>query len=192
MSALGYLTRICLVFYVRPCWKVCERMRRKSFIISLALGICWVGMSVLGMIAFAQGFRGSGWSYSARMFESGAFGLLFFPLFIIIILLDSAIPLLRQTIIAATTPIKYDAFLSHAWSKDDAGRDNHIRVCQLCQKLKSQHDLRVWLDDQQLSEDLTNEMSSGIDESAVFVACITNDFIKKVHGRGNMRLDDVR
>jgi hypothetical protein len=54
------------------------------------------------------------------------------------------------------------------------------------------HDLRIWIDEERLMEDVSNEMSNGIDESAVFVACVTTSFIQKVHGRSKAGLDDVR
>jgi hypothetical protein len=60
MRALNYLACMGIAFYMRPCWLVSARMRRKSFVVSLALKICWTGMFLLALLAFAQGFRGSG------------------------------------------------------------------------------------------------------------------------------------
>lgn len=80
---------------------------------------------------------------------------------------------------------KYDAFISHAWSKDSMGRDNHKRAIAIADGLRKRG-IKCWLDKNQmiLMEDIVGQMTKGIDDSSVVIACITREYIKKVSGQG--------
>jgi len=80
---------------------------------------------------------------------------------------------------------EYDAFISHAWAKDSMGRDNHKRVIAIADGLHKRG-IKCWLDKNQmiLMEDIVSQMTKGIDNSSVVIACITREYIKKVSGQG--------
>ena len=65
----------------------------------------------------------------------------------------------------------WDVFLSHDWGA-------HERVKLLHQALKLAG-LQAWLDDSNMSGDVVHSMTSGIDDSSLFVACITRNYIDK-------------
>lgn len=87
--------------------------------------------------------------------------------------------------IAVEKNYKYDAFISHAWSKDSMGRDNHKRAIAIADGLHKRG-IKCWLDKNQmiLMEDIVGQMTKGIDDSSVVIACITREYIKKVSGQG--------
>ena len=65
-------------------------------------------------------------------------------------------------------------FRSHHWGNDEESRDNHKRVKAISDGLRDRG-IKVWLDENIMDEDLTNQMSDGIDNSrlvAVFVAVV--------------------
>ena len=87
--------------------------------------------------------------------------------------------------IAVEKDHNYDAFISHAWSKDSMGRDNHKRAIAIADGLRKRG-IKCWLDKNQmiLMEDIVGQMTKGIDDSSVVIACITSEYIKKVSGQG--------
>jgi hypothetical protein len=85
---------------------------------------------------------------------------------------------------------EYDVFISHAWDKDDEGRDNHERAKQLnegLQKLK----VKTWFDDEQMHGDTLQRMAEGIERSAAVLICVTRKYMDKVKmpGRSNCKLE---
>jgi hypothetical protein len=48
-------------------------------------------------------------------------------------------------------PLVTRVFLSHNWGKDEAGRDNHIRVAAMNQSLKSLEIMDTWFDEDDMS-----------------------------------------
>ena len=72
-----------------------------------------------------------------------------------------------------------DAFLSHTWLEDEEGRENHERVRRLCHFL-SNCGLRIWFDSERMQGDVVDAMCDGIDNTCVFIACITNKYNEKV------------
>jgi hypothetical protein len=85
---------------------------------------------------------------------------------------------------------KYDVFLSHNWGPDELGRDNHERVVKLKEGLE-RAGLSAWLDEEILHDDLTNQMSHGIEHSKLVAVFITSSYIDKVQGNGPRGLDDA-
>jgi hypothetical protein len=110
----------------------------------------------------------------------------------------------------------FDAFLSHNWGMDDLGRSNHARAVKVKQMLEAAG-LRCWLDvptrilefafplalrlaniyipanawqEEQMQGDINSKMTQGIDDSAVIVVFVTNQYIKKVAGDGAAGADD--
>jgi TIR domain len=77
--------------------------------------------------------------------------------------------------------LHYHAFLSHTWVQDEEGRDTHARVARLSARLK-ERGLVTWFDADQMEGDIGDAMSRGIDESAVFVVCLTKTYEAKVAG----------
>lgn len=75
----------------------------------------------------------------------------------------------------------FDVFLSHDWGY---GEKNHRLVRAVHQKL-GEHGFRPWFDEEQLPRmsSIFKAMSSGIDNSAVFVVFVTKEYCQKVaHG----------
>jgi len=65
---------------------------------------------------------------------------------------------------------QFDVFISYNWDVKPA-------VKQLYQELTSKHNLRVWLDEYELGQSrLADELASAIDNSSVFLCCITKKY----------------
>jgi hypothetical protein len=60
-------------------------------------------------------------------------------------------------------------------------RDNHLRVQKLNDYLKARG-LRTWFDSERMSGNVQEKMTSGIENSAVVVTCITKKYQDKVNG----------
>ena len=78
---------------------------------------------------------------------------------------------------------EYDAFATHAWSKDQLGRCTHTRVVLLVSGLKKRL-IKCWLDENQMTGDIVAQMTAGIDDSSVVIVCVTYQYITKVSGKG--------
>ena len=74
---------------------------------------------------------------------------------------------------------KFDVFLTHNWSNDDQGRNNHERVSRINAGLKERH-LVTWFDEEKMIGRITDQMCGGIDESHAVVVFITRAYIEKV------------
>ena len=73
----------------------------------------------------------------------------------------------------------YDCFLTHNWSKDELGRDNHATVSRVNDALK-QKGLKTWFDNDRMKGFILDQMTQGIDCSHVVVAFVTQTYINKV------------
>jgi hypothetical protein len=85
---------------------------------------------------------------------------------------------------------EYDVFISHAWDKDDEGRDNHARAKRLnegLQKLK----VKTWFDNEQMQGNILQRMAEGIERSAVVLICVSRTYMEKVaqDGSNNCKLE---
>eukprot|EP01052_Picozoa_sp_SAG31_P065988 SAG31_NODE_24791_length_474_cov_0.725333_1_plen_69_part_01 len=59
---------------------------------------------------------------------------------------------------------KYDTFLTHDWSFDGSGRNNHARVSKVNEKLK-QRGIVTWFDEERMEGNAVEQMCTGIDEA---------------------------
>ncbi len=80
-------------------------------------------------------------------------------------------------------------FLSHAWGKDELGRDNHERVAHVNAQLKVAG-LRTWFDAEQMRGAINNRMAEGIIGSSVVLCFLTENYIQKASGLGPRGEDD--
>ena len=82
-----------------------------------------------------------------------------------------------------------DVFLSHNWGPNADNRDNHQRVCTIATGLRARG-IECWLDQVMMDDDLSNQMSQGIDECRLVAVFITDAYMRKVQGLGPRGLDD--
>jgi len=89
---------------------------------------------------------------------------------------------------ATDLPGKFEThvFLSHDWGKDANGRDNHARVGRINEGLRSRG-FQTWFDAEMMHGNVVDKMASGIDNTAVVLAFITNNYISKVAGDNGPR-----
>ena len=80
-----------------------------------------------------------------------------------------------------------DIFLSHTWKLDEDGRNTHSRVRNLSNAL-TDRGWSTWFDEKDLcSGNIDVAMANGIEQSRVFLVCITKKYIEKVnYGLSNM------
>jgi hypothetical protein len=93
--------------------------------------------------------------------------------------------------ISSPSSAQFDCFLSHDWSADELGRNNHLRARNLKLQLESRG-LRVWFDESQMSSNILDSMTNGIDNSRVFLVFVTQAYLNKVNGsetRDNCKLE---
>jgi len=76
-----------------------------------------------------------------------------------------------------------DVFLSHNWGKDNEGRDNHGRVVKMATYLEDKG-IKCWIDEKEISGDIKKAMIDGIYFSRTFIACVTEDYMRKIDGQG--------
>lgn len=78
-------------------------------------------------------------------------------------------------------------FLSHSWDYDILGRDNHERVGQLYTIL-NQMGWSCWFDKYDMGINMDACMVKGIEESEVFIICLTKSYCNKINRASyNMR-----
>jgi len=70
-------------------------------------------------------------------------------------------------------------FISHCWTKDMCGRDNHARVKMLNDALLCSTKVDTWFDEDSMRGNLTQSMCKGIDECDIVIVCITRAYINK-------------
>merc|ERR1712038_1619450 len=79
--------------------------------------------------------------------------------------------------------LRYDAFLTHNWGKDNQKRDNHKRVVAFKNALTEFGIENLWLDEERMSGNVDQQMMDGIDNSKLVVVFITQRYLEKVSGR---------
>eukprot|EP00961_Rhodomonas_salina_P214508 2897033-Rhodomonas_salina.5 len=105
------------------------------------------------------------------------------------------LPLYRAGV-SSSSP-KFDVFGSHNWGNDEEGRDNHRRVKNLFVELK-RAGFSVWVDEGTLehagnAQGIHAQICSGVDQSCLFVACITRLYMRKIRdGNPNGGLDNCQ
>jgi hypothetical protein len=84
-----------------------------------------------------------------------------------------------------SAPAGLKVFLSHNWSDDLLGRNNHERVKRVNAMLK-ERGVATWFDEQgDMQGDTLLAMTSGIDECDIILVFLTRDYIKKVNKQDN-------
>ncbi len=71
-------------------------------------------------------------------------------------------------------------FLSHSWSKDNLNRDNHLRVKKLKEHLNNLG-WSCWFDEDDMGISVDASMVKGIEESEVFIVCLTKSYCEKIN-----------
>lgn len=74
-----------------------------------------------------------------------------------------------------------DVFLSHNWGLDESGRNNHYRVSLINKALKA-HGYQTWFDEDCITGDIVEKMSTGIEQAKCFIVFITRKYHDKVNG----------
>jgi hypothetical protein len=82
-----------------------------------------------------------------------------------------------------------DAFLTHDWGVDECGRDNHARVALVSAALQSAG-VKTWFDTDRMCGDVKQTMSSGVENTRVVVAFITERYVVKASGTGTNGAND--
>jgi hypothetical protein len=85
--------------------------------------------------------------------------------------------------------MRYDAFLTHDWGKDERGRDNHDRVVIVAKHL-IERGFKIWLDETEMDGNVNKKMAEGVRESAYVVFFITMRYLEKASGLGRNGDDD--
>ena len=71
-------------------------------------------------------------------------------------------------------------FFSHAWSNDNLNRNNHIRVMKLSKIIKN-FGFKIWIDEENIIDDVDFSMVNGIDNSSVIIICLTTEYFNKIN-----------
>ena len=74
---------------------------------------------------------------------------------------------------------EWAAFLSHTWTGDELGRDNHARVRKINDALRVSG-VSTWFDDTHMEDSTDHAMTSGIEGSTAILVFITEAYIEKV------------
>jgi hypothetical protein len=76
---------------------------------------------------------------------------------------------------------KTDVFLTHDWSTDELGRNNHERVAAINKALKTMG-IVTWFDSDRMTGDVVDQMVAGIDNASVVIVFVTQCYMNKVNG----------
>jgi hypothetical protein len=71
-------------------------------------------------------------------------------------------------------------FLSHNWTDDEEGRDNHERVSRINKALKDRGFI-TWFDEERMKGQIRQKMTEGIERSHTVVVCITKVYQEKIN-----------
>ena len=82
-------------------------------------------------------------------------------------------------IVPIPNQFKYHGFLTHNWSEDENGRNNHERVSRIHQGLKAKG-LNMWFDSERMQGAIVDQMIQGIDDSAIVVVFLTKKYMNKM------------
>ena len=74
----------------------------------------------------------------------------------------------------------FHAFLTHNWSKNQDGYNNHEIVSKVNRELQS-YGLKTWFDEERMRGSIQKMMADGIEQSDVVVVFITQTYIDKVN-----------
>ena len=78
---------------------------------------------------------------------------------------------------------QFTAFLSHDWGDDELQRQNHARVKRVGAALE-RAGLRPWLDESEMSGNIDQCMTAGIENSKCVLIFVTARYVRKVSGKG--------
>ena len=77
-------------------------------------------------------------------------------------------------------------FLTHDWGTDENGRQNHDRVKKIYNALRD-YDMKPWFDSDQMTGDITMQMTNGIDKSAALSSSSRSAVLEKAGGNGPIK-----
>ena len=80
---------------------------------------------------------------------------------------------------------KFHGFATHSWVRDEEGRNTHMRVVYVCEQLKKNHNVLLWIDEERMTGHIQEAMCEGIDQSATFVLFLTKAYVEKVAQKEN-------
>jgi hypothetical protein len=83
--------------------------------------------------------------------------------------------------IPSLTDQRFDVFISHNWGPDAS---NHRVVKNLCNLLQAKN-LKVWLDENEMNDNIDRAMSKGIDQSELVLICVTKEYHDKLNQEVN-------
>jgi hypothetical protein len=75
-------------------------------------------------------------------------------------------------------------FISFDWGEETRDYPNQKRVMKIAEELRNRG-LRIWLDKDQMSGDMKNKMTTGIENTKCFLAFITDNYHNKVLNKDN-------
>ena len=71
-------------------------------------------------------------------------------------------------------------FFSHCWARDRLQRNNHFRVLNLANLMKNLG-FTIWIDEFDMKDDIDYSMLSGIQNSQIFLCCLTESYMLKIN-----------
>jgi len=97
---------------------------------------------------------------------------------------SSRILKLRDTVEEIKKNQNISIFLSHCWSRDTLGRDNHTRVLDFNRQLQN-CGYQTWVDETHLKGHIVQSMCQGLDNCNLVLVCITRAYIEKCKKKEN-------
>ena len=71
-------------------------------------------------------------------------------------------------------------FMSHTWTMDELGRDNHKRVLYIGKGL-ARAGWSVWIDEHNMCGNIDKCMTSAIDGATVVLLCLSRDYFERIN-----------
>ena len=81
----------------------------------------------------------------------------------------------------ATPVVQTKTFITHDWTIDALGRDNHERATRLNEALK-RDGVNTWFDSDRMTGSIRDKMAEGIVNTSSVIVCITKNYMSKTNG----------
>jgi hypothetical protein len=87
------------------------------------------------------------------------------------------------TLVPLDETIVTHAFLTHNWGNQSDNYENHRRVAKIYRELKDKYQMKMWFDEDYLTNNIRSEITKGVASSLSMLVFITREYDRKISGQ---------
>jgi hypothetical protein len=87
------------------------------------------------------------------------------------------------TLVPLADLIATHAFLTHNWGNQSDNYENHRRVAKIYRELKDKYNMKMWFDEDYLTDNIRSEITKGVASSLSMLVFITREYDAKISGQ---------